>query len=389
MAEIEIGLGKDGRRGYSLDEVLIVPSRRTRDADDVDVTWQIDAYQFPIPVIAAALDGVTSPATAVEMSRLGGAGALHLEGLWCRHEDPTPLLERIAAHDHRGPDGGADDDRDGVALLREAYGAPVRPDLVERRIAEIRDAGATVCVAVSPAHTESLLPTIKKAEPDLLLIQGTVTSAEHVSDGTHEPLDLKHLVRRLEVPVIVGGCSSYQAALHLMRTGAAGILVGVGTGRTSTTRRVLGVGSPQATAIADARAARMRHLDETGVYVHVIADGGMTTGGDIAKAIVCGADAVVLGAPLAAADEAPAGGAVWSMTAPHPRLPRGRLRRARNLGSLEQMLLGPSDRADGRTNIVGGLRKAMAVSGYATLKELQKAELMVTAPPSVRPGAQR
>lgn len=386
MAEIEIGLGKDGRRGWSLDEVAIVPSRRTRNADDVDVSWQIDAYQFPLPVIAAALDGVTSPATAAEMGRLGGAGALHLEGLWCRHEDPTRLLGRIASHDHR--DGDAED-RDGVALLREAYAEPVRPELVEQRIVEMRDAGATVCVAVSPARTEALLPAIKKAEPDLLLIQATVTSAEHVSDGVHEPLDLKHLVRRLEVPVIVGGCSSYQAALHLMRTGAAGVLVGVGTGLTSTTRRVLGVGTPQATAIADARAARMRHLDETGVYVHLIADGGMSTGGDIAKAVVCGADAVVVGAPLASASEAPAGGAVWSMTAPHPRLPRGRLRRAPQLGTLEEILLGPADRADGRTNLVGGLRKAMAITGYASLKEFQKAELVVTAPDAVRPGAQR
>lgn len=385
MAEIEIGLGKDGRRGFALDEVAIVPSRRTRDADEVETSWQIDAYQFALPVIAAPLDGVTSPATAVEMDRLGGVGALHAEGLWCRHDDPTALLERIAAHDPRDGEG---DDRDGVALLREAYDAPVRPELVEQRIAEIRDAGATVCVAVSPAHTEALLPTIKKAEPDLLMIQGTVTSAEHVSGGAHDPLDLKHLVRRLEVPVVVGGCASYQAALHLMRTGAAAVLVGIGTGATSTTGRVLGVGNPQATAVADARAARMRHLDETGVYVHLIADGGMATGGDIAKAVVCGADAVMLGAPLAAADEAPAGGAVWSMTSFHSRLPRGRLRRVPRRGSLEQILLGPSDRADGRTNLMGGLRKAMAVTGHGTLKDLQKAELVVTAPPAVRPGAQ-
>jgi len=221
------------------------------------------------------------------------------------------------------------------------------------------------------------------------MIQGTVTSAEHVSGGAHDPLDLKHLVRRLEVPVVVGGCASYQAALHLMRTGAAAVLVGIGTGATSTTGRVLGVGNPQATAVADARAARMRHLDETGVYVHLIADGGMATGGDIAKAVVCGADAVMLGAPLAAADEAPAGGAVWSMTSFHSRLPRGRLRRVPRRGSLEQILLGPSDRADGRTNLMGGLRKAMAVTGHGTLKDLQKAELVVTAPPAVRPGAQR
>jgi IMP dehydrogenase len=379
VAEIEIGLGKSGRRGYSLDEVALVPSRRTRDADEVDLSWQIDAYQFDLPVIAAAQDGVTSPATAVEMSRLGGVGALHLEGLWCRYEDPSDVLDRIA---------GADE-ADSLDLLREVYERPVQPELVGERIRQLRDGGATACVAVSPASTETLLPHITRAEPDLLVIQGTVTSAEHVSDGAHEPLDLKHLVRRLEIPVIVGGCASYQAALHLMRTGAAGVLVGIGPGVTSTTNRVLGVGNPQATAIADARAARMRHLDETGVYVHVIADGGMATGGDIAKAVVCGADAVMIGAPLASAEEAPAGGAVWSMSAFHSTLPRGRLRRFERLGSLEQILFGPSDRSDGRTNLMGALRKSMAVTGHGTLKELQKADLMVTAAPAVRPGSQR
>ena len=381
MAEIEIGLGKDGRRGYSLDEVVVVPSRRTRDADDVDLSWQIDAYQFDIPVMASATDGVTSPATAIEVGRLGGVGVLHLEGLWTRYEDPAPVLERIAEAATGGDDG--------VAVLREAYAPPVDPELIGRRVEEIRGGGATVCVAVSPARTEALLAHVVRAEPDLLVIHSTVTSAEHVSGGAHEPLDLKRLVRRLEVPVIVGGCASYQAALHLMRTGAAGVLVGIGSGAASTTAAVLGVGIPHATAIADARAARMRHLDETGVYVHVIADGGMATGGDIAKAVVCGADAVMMGAPLAGADEAPARGALWSMTAFHRSLPRGRLRRVAPLGPLERILHGPSDRVDGRTNLMGGLRKAMAVTGYATLKEFQKAEVMVTAPSAVRPGGQR
>ena len=378
MAEIDIGIGKSGRRGYSLDEVAIVPSRRTRDADDVDTSWQIDAYRFELPVIAAAMDGVTSPSTAIELSRLGGVGALHLEGLWCRHADPQPLLDELAELE---PDAA-------LLRLRELHEAPVRPELIGERVAELRDAGATACVAVTPAHTEALLAHIIRAEPDLLVIQGTVTSAEHVSSGAHEPLDLKHLVRRLEVPVLVGGCASYQAALHLMRTGAAGVLVGVGPGVTSTTGTVLGVGNPQATAIADARAARMRHLDETGVYVHVVADGGMRTGGDIAKAVVCGADAVMLGSPLARAQEAPAGGLTWSMSSVHRTLPRGRVRRIRTAGPLEQVLLGPSDRSDGRTNLVGALRKSMAVTGHGSLKELQKADLTVTAPPTVRPGGQ-
>ncbi|MGB6059149.1 MAG: GuaB3 family IMP dehydrogenase-related protein [Microthrixaceae bacterium] len=378
MAEIEIGIGKAGRRGYSLDEVSVVPSRRTRDADEVDISWQIDAYQFEIPVIAAANDGVTSPATAIEMDRLGGAGTLHIEGLWCRYEDPSSVLEEIAAAGREIS----------IARLREIYSQPVRPDLIEERVGQLRDAGATVCVAVTPAHTELLLSDIVRAEPDLLVIQGTITSAEHVSDGAHEPLDLKYLIRRLEVPVLVGGCASYQAGLHLMRTGAAGVLVGVGPDISSTTAQVLGIGNPLATAISDVRAARMRHLDETGVYVHVIADGGMHTGGDIAKAVVCGADGIILTSPLARAEEAPAKGAIWSMTSFHSSLPRGRMSRVEPVGTLETILNGPSDRSDGRTNLMGALRKSMALAGHNTLKDFQKAELTVTAPPTVRPGAQ-
>lgn len=378
MAEIEIGIGKSGRRGYSLEEVTIVPSRRTRDADEVDLSWQVDAYRLDLPVIGAAMDGVTSPATAIELGRLGAAGTLHLEGVWCRHEDPSAALASLAA---------LDDDA-ALARLRELHAAEIRPELIAERVQQIRDGGAMACVAVSPSRTEELLPHIVRAEPDLLVIQGTVTSAEHVTDGAHTPLDLKHLVRRLEVPVLVGGCASYQAALHLMRTGAAGILVGVGPGATSTTTRVIGVGSPQATAIADARAARMRHLDETGVYVHLIADGGMRTGGDIAKAVVCGADAVMLGTPLARSSDAPARGLTWSPSSLHPRLPRGRLRRVAPVGTLEEVLLGPSERPDGRANLMGALAKAMAVTGHGSLKELQKADLMVTTPASVRPGSQ-
>ncbi len=387
MAEIEIGIGKSGRRGYSLDEVAISPSRRTRDADEVETSWQIDAYQFEIPVIAAPLDGVSSPATAIEMGRLGGAAAVHAEGLWCRYQDPTDVLAEIAELTTQRASGQSGE-TERIERMRQIYSAVVQPDLIARRVAEIRDGGATVCIAVTPASTESLLAHIVRAEPDLLVIHGTVTSAEHLTDGAHEPLDLKHLVRRLEVPVLVGGCASYQAALHLMRTGAAGVLVGVGPGLASTTGRVLGVGNPQATAIADARAARIRHLDETGVYVHVIADGGMRTGGDIAKAVVCGADGVMLGSPLAHASEAPAGGALWSRSSYHHKLPRGSMRHMDELGSLEQILNGPADRADGKTNLMGALRKSMAVTGYGSLKEFQKADLMVMSPPSVRPGAQ-
>ena len=281
---------------------------------------------------------------------------------------PTPLLAEIA----EAPDDTVN------GRLREIYREPVKPDLIVQRVKEIRSAGVISCGAVTPHRVEDLTEAITTAELDLLVIQGTVVSAEHVTKGVDDPLNLKTFVRRLDLPVLVGGCSSYQAALHLMRTGAAGILVGVGAGRSSSTRRVLGTGVAQATAIADARAARMRHLDETGVYVHVIADGGMATGGDIAKAIVCGADAVMLGAPFAAAVDAPGRGHHWGLAAAHPTLPRGSRVTVGTRGTLEQILTGPASDDRGDLNLMGALRRAMALCGHATLKELQKADLVVT-----------
>ncbi len=366
MAEIEIGLGKSGRRAYGFDDIAIVPSRRTRDPEDVDITWEIDAFSFDLPLMAAAMDGVVSPETAIEIGRLGGVAVLNLEGLWTRYEDPEPLLDEIAQLD-----------ADKATLrMQEIYGAPIIPELIPERIAQINEAGVTSCVSVTPQRTAALAPQILKSELDLLVIQGTVVTAEHVSK-TAEPLNLKEFVREVPLPVIVGGCASYEAALHLMRTGAAGVLVGVGPGHACTSRGVLGIGVPQATAIADARAARMRHLDETGVYVHVIADGGMATGGDIAKAIVCGADAVMVGSPLAAAHEAPGQGYHWGMATFHPTLPRGARVQTHQRGSLEEILVGPARENDGRLNLFGALRTSMATCGYQSLKEFQKAEVMV------------
>lgn len=366
MAEVEIGLGKSGRRAYGFDDIAIVPSRRTRDPEDVDISWEIDAYRFELPLMASAMDGVVSPATAVELGRLGGAGVLNLEGIWTRYDDPAPLLEEIASL----PVEKA------TRRMQDIYAAPVRMELVTQRIREIRDAGVVACASVTPQRTEQFLPAIVQGELDLLVIQGTVVSGEHVSKN-REPLNLKDFIRRLDIPVIVGGCASYQAALHLMRTGAVGVLVGVGPGHACTTRGVLGIGVPQATAIADARAARSRHLEETGVYVHVIADGGMATGGDIAKAIVCGADAVMIGSPLAAAQEAPGRGFHWGMATFHPTLPRGARVQTTIRGTLEEILLGPAHENDGRMNLFGALRTSMATCGYETVKEFQKAEVMV------------
>jgi IMP dehydrogenase len=366
VAEVEIGRGKTGRRAYGFDDIAIVPSRRTRDPEDVDISWEIDAYTFELPVMGSAMDGVISPATAIEIGRLGGVGVLNLEGLWTRYEDPDTLLEEIS---HLDTDKA-------TARMQQIYMEPIKPELVGQRIREIKEAGVVSCASLTPQRTEQYAKELLDAELDLFVIQGTVVSAEHVSK-TVEPLNLKRFIREFDVPVIVGGCASYQAALHLMRTGAIGILVGVGPGHACTTRGVLGLGVPQATAIADARAARAQHLDETGVYVQVIADGGMGTGGDIAKAIVCGADAVMIGSPLAAATEAPGRGYHWGMATFHPTLPRGARVKTTTRGSLREILVGPAHENDGRLNLFGALRTSMATCGYESVKEFQKAEVMV------------
>src|SRR5580700_1688271 len=276
LAEIEIGIFKSGRQAYGFDDIAIVPSRRTRDPEDVDISWQIDAYNFELPMLGSAMDGVISPTTAIELGRLGGLAVLNLEGLWTRYEDPMPLFDEIRE---------LDDDK-ATARMQQMYQEPIVPELVTARIKQMKDAGITTAASVTPQRTEQLAKACLAAELDILVIQGTVVSAEHVSK-TAEPLNLKKVIREFDLPVIVGGCAPYQAGLHLMRTGAVGVLVGIGPGNACTTRGVLGLGVPQATAIADVAGARMRHLDETGVYVHVIADGGMSKGGNVAKAIAC------------------------------------------------------------------------------------------------------
>ncbi len=366
MAEIEIGIYKSGRQAYGFDDIAIVPSRRTRDPEDVDISWEIDAFRFELPLMAAAMDGVTSPDTAIEIGRLGGLAVLNLEGLWTRYEDPEPLLEEIGTLSHDKA----------TARMQQMYLEPIKAELVTERIRHIKSAGVLSSASVTPQRTTELAPAILAGELDLLVIQGTVVSAEHVSK-TVEPLNLKRFIREFDIPVVVGGCASYQAALHLMRTGAVGVLVGVGPGNACTTRGVLGIGVPQATAIADVAGARMRHLDETGVYVHVIADGGMSRGGDIAKAIACGADAVMLGSPLSSALEAPCRGYHWGMATFHPTLPHGARVRTDVRGTLQEILLGPAHENDGRMNLFGALRTSMATCGYQSVKEFQKAEVMV------------
>ncbi|HLL07205.1 MAG TPA: GuaB3 family IMP dehydrogenase-related protein [Nocardioidaceae bacterium] len=366
--EIEIGRAKRGRRAYSFDDIAIVPSRRTRDPREVSIAWQIDAYRFEMPLLAAPMDSVVSPATAIAIGRLGGLGVLDLEGLWTRYDDPLPHLEAIA----RLPEA------DATARMQQLYAEPIRPELVAARLQEMRDAGVTVAGALSPQRTKQLAKVVVDAGVDLFVIRGTTVSAEHVS-GQSEPLNLKEFIYELDVPVVVGGCASSQAALHLMRTGAAGVLVGFGGGAAHTTRSVIGVAVPMASAVADVAAARRDYLDESGGrYVHVIADGSIGRSGDIAKAIACGADAVMIGSPLARAEEAPGRGFHWGAEAWHADLPRGERVEIGTAGTLAEILLGPSRTSDGTMNLVGALRRAMATTGYTDLKEFQRVEVVVT-----------
>ncbi len=323
--EIEIGLGKKGRLGYALDDVAIVPSRRTRDPEDVSTSWQIDAYEFDVPVIGAPMDSVTSPATAIAMGKMGALGVLDLEGLWTRYEDPTSLLDEIA---------GLPADQ-ATERIQQIYAEPVKPELITQRLHEIRAAGVTVAGALSPQRTQQFYSTVVDAGVDLFVIRGTVVSAEHVSSG-QEPLNLKKFIYDLDVPVIVGGASNYTAALHLMRTGAAGVLVGFGGGAVSATRQTIGVQAPMATAIADVAEARRDYMDESGGrYVQVIADGG------------------------------------------HQTLPRGYRTTVGTVGPLEQVLFGPSHQADGKTNFIGALKRAMASTGYVDVKNFQRCGIVV------------
>lgn len=371
--EIEIGLGKKGRLAYSLDDVAIVPSRRTRDPQDVSTSWQVDAYEFDVPVIGAPMDSVTSPATAIAMGKMGALGVLDLEGLWTRYDDPQPLLDEIA----QLPADQA------TGRIQQIYAEPIKPELIVQRLHEIRDAGVTVAGALSPQRTQDYYSTVLDAGVDLFVIRGTVVSAEHVSKN-HEPLNLKKFIYDLDVPVIVGGAANYTAALHLMRTGAAGVLVGFGGGAVSANRNTIGVHAPMATAIADVAEARRDYMDESGGrYVQVIADGSMGDSGSFVKAFALGADAVMLGSPLARAEEAPGQGMHWGTEARHQTLPRGFRTNVGTVGSLESVLFGPSHQADGTTNFIGALRRAMATTGYVDLKSFQRCSVTV-APRSTR-----
>jgi IMP dehydrogenase len=364
--EIEIGRGKQGRRAYGFDDIAIVPSRRTRDPDDIDISWKLGPHQFKLPMLAAAMDGVVSPQTAGIVGKLGGVAVLNLEGIFTRYEDAGAELERIASL----PKATA------TREMQDIYREPVKAELIAERIREIKEQKVVVAGSLTPQRVRDYYEVALEAGLDVLVIQGTVVSGEHVS-SVSEPLNLKEFIPTLDVPVIVGGCASYHTGLHLMRTGAAGVLVGVGPGAACTTRGVLGIGVPQATAIADVAEARSTHMLETGEYCQVIADGGMRNGGDVAKAIALGADAVMIGSPLARAYEAPGRGFHWGMATFHPTLPRGtRVAVAQN-GTLEEILVGPARENDGTFNLFGGLRTSMATCGHKDLADFNRAEVVI------------
>jgi IMP dehydrogenase len=364
--EIEIGKGKKGRRAYGFDDIAIVPSRRTRDPDDIDISWNLGPYRFELPLLAAAMDGVVSPKVAGLIGRLGGLAVLNLEGIWTRYDNADSQLERIA----KLPAELA------TREMQKIYGEPVKPELIAQRVEETKAEGVVAAASLTPQRVRDHYEMALEAGLDILVIQGTVISAEHVSNAV-EPLNLKQFIAEVPVPCIVGGCASYATGLHLMRTGAVGVLVGVGPGAACTTRGVLGIGVPQATAIADVQAARSQHMLETGEYVNVIADGGMRNGGDIAKAFACGADAVMIGSPLARAHEAPGRGFHWGMATFHPSLPRGaRVTTVQN-GSMEEILVGPANENDGTFNLFGALRTSMATCGYEDIPSFHRAEVMV------------
>ncbi len=364
-------MGREARRSYDLSQVEIVPSRRTRSSKEVSTGWQLDAYRFEIPLVTHPTDAVVSPASAVAIGRLGGLAVLNAEGLWARHADAAGALAAVreAALD--------DDPRAAVRLLQQLHAAPLDTGLLTEALRTVREAGVTVAARVSPQRARELTPALLAAGVEILVVQGTIISAEHVSGG--EPLNLKEFISTLDVPVVAGGVGDYRTAMHLMRTGAAGVIVGYGESSASTTDDVLGTGVPMATAIVDAAAARRDYLDETGGrYVHVIADGGMAGSGEMAKAIACGADALMLGEQLSEAAGAPGHGLYWTSAAAHPSLPRSEVTGfAAGDPTLEEVLFGPASSPYGTVNLFGALRRAMAKTGYSDLKEFQRVGLTV------------
>lgn len=365
--DIQLGKGKTARRAYGIDEIALVPGPRTVDPSLADTRWRIGDLEFAIPIIASAMDGVVDVGMAVQLSQMGALGVLNLEGIQTRYDDPTPILDRIAAV-------GKDEF---VTLMQELYAVPVKPELVEKRIREIKFQGAIAAVSATPVGAAKFGQIAAQAGADLFFIQATVVSTQHLAPSEVVPLDLAEFCQAMPIPVILGNCVTYEVTTQLMKAGAAAIMVGIGPGAACTSRGVLGVGIPQATAVSDCAAARDDFFQETGKYVPIIADGGLVSGGDICKCIACGADAVMIGSPFARAAEAPGRGFHWGMATPSPVLPRGTRIRVGTTGSLHQILLGPAQLDDGTHNLLGALKTSMGTLGAKDLKEMQQVEVVI------------
>ncbi len=365
--DIQIGKGKTARRAYGIDEIALVPGLRTLDPSMTDTSWQIGGIKREIPIIASAMDGVVDVKMAAELSKLGAMGVINLEGIQTRYSDPNPILDRIAAV-------GVDDF---VPLMQELYAQPIDPNLIVQRIKEMKEAGAIAAVSVTPAAAAKYGKSIADAGADIVFIQATVVSTDFVAPEGVSPLDLAKFCAEMPMPVVLGNCVTYEVTLELLKAGAAAVLVGIGPGAACTSRGVLGVGIPQATAVADCAAARDDFYQETGKYIPIIADGGLVTGGDICKCIACGADGVMIGSPFARAAEAPGRGFHWGMATPSPLLPRGTRIKVGSTGSLQQILVGPAKLDDGTHNLHGALKTSMGTLGAATIKEMQQVEVII------------
>lgn len=365
--DIQIGRGKAARRAYGIDEIALVPGPRTLDPSLADPSWEIGGIPREIPIIASAMDGVVDVKMAVLLSQMGALGVLNLEGIQTRYEDPNPILDRIAAVDKT----------EFVPLMQELYAAPVKPQLIEQRIKEIKAQGGIAAVSATPAGAAKYGEAVAQAGADLFFIQATVVSTAHLSPESITPLNLAEFCQNMPMPVVLGNCVTYEVTLNLMKAGAAAVLVGIGPGAACTSRGVLGVGIPQATAVADCAAARDDFYRETGKYVPIIADGGLITGGDICKCIACGADGVMIGSPFARAAEAPGRGYHWGMATPSPVLPRGTRIRVGTTGTVEQILRGPAQLDDGTHNLLGALKTSMGTLGAKDIREMQQVEVVI------------
>jgi IMP dehydrogenase len=362
---------KELERAYGFDEVSLVPGDVTVNPDQTDIDFTLGNYTFSIPILASAMDAIVDPAFAIKFNKLGGLAVLNLEGVQTRYENPSEVLNQIA----RTPE------QEVTPLLQKIYSEPIKEKLVSQRVEEIKKAGVVCAVSVTPANTKRIAPIAKDAGMDILVVQSTVTTARHISKS-YRGLILPELCQQMSLPIIVGNCCSYSAALELMRTGIDAILVGVGPGAACTTREVIGVGVPQITATLQCAAAREAYFKESGKYVAVITDGGIRTGGDLCKAFAAGADAVMIGSPLAQAVEAPGRGYHWGMSHSHPALPRGTRVKVGTTGSLEQILFGPTSVTNGTQNLVGALRTGMGVCSARTIKEMHKVKMVVA--PSIK-----